>query len=92
MEMKETSFKLLIDNALLEQEKRISSEFRQEIIKQTDRFTSVVDKNNGSMLKISQDIGVLQAKYDGLKTRIWTVGAVSASLSGFLVFLISRLI
>lgn len=39
--------KLLIDNSLLEQEKRLSREFRQELEVQTGRLTSSIDKQNG---------------------------------------------
>ena len=35
--------KLLIDNSLLEQEKRLSKEFRSELEVQTNRLTTVVE-------------------------------------------------
>jgi hypothetical protein len=92
MEMKEGTFKLLIENALLEQEKRLSSEFRREMVTQTDRFTKIVDGHNSTVIGITQDIAKLQVYQSNLKTRVWTIGAVCGSVSGLLVFIIDRII
>jgi len=41
-----TEVKLLIDNSLLEQEKRLSKEFREELDLQTTKLIDAVEKQN----------------------------------------------
>lgn len=92
MDMKEGAFKLLIDNALLEQEKRLSSEFRREMSIQTERFTKIVDGHNGNVMQMNKSITELEVKLDALKIRIWAVGAVCTGFGGFLGFVVARVV
>lgn len=90
--MNENSFKLLIENALLEQEKRITKEYRAEMIIQTDRFASLVEVHNGNLQTMSTSLVKLEIKVDQLKVRIWAVGVACSTLGGFVGFFISKLI
>ena len=42
----DSEMKLTIDNSLLEQEKRITKEFRDELAEQTKNLTAAIDKQN----------------------------------------------
>lgn len=91
MEMNETQFKLLIDNALLEQEKRLTTEYRREMTVQTDRFTSIVDKHNGNVIALTKAITQLEVKYDALKIRIWAVGGSCSVFGGLVGFFVAKI-
>lgn len=92
MDINEKTFSLLIENALLEQEKRLSAQFRVEMNSQTDRFTRIVDNHNTSVSAITQKLVELSVKVDALKIRIWAVGAICTTTGGFLGFFLSKVI
>lgn len=95
--------KLLIDNSLLEQEKRLSKEFRQELESQTNRLTNAIDKQNGlysdQIVELNKDIATLNSVVDNLKSRVsgiraqmLVVATACTTLGGFLGFFLSQII
>lgn len=93
--------KLLIDNSLLEQEKRLSKEFRDELDSQTNKLISAVEKQNllysDQIIQLTKDITTLNGVVDNLKARISNiraqmviVGTACATLGGFMGFLIAQ--
>lgn len=88
--MQQDQFKLLIENALLEQEKRLGIEFRKELKQHTDDIARLVDGHTTKMLTLATQVGKLEVKVTDLKTRIWTISTVSAGIGGAIVFLLDR--
>lgn len=95
--------KLLIDNSLLEQEKRLSKEFRSELEVQTNRLTSVVEKQNimysNQIVELNKDVATLNTIVDtlkgrisGIKAQMIVVATACTTLGGFLGFFISQVI
>lgn len=95
--------KLLIDNSLLEQEKRLSKEFRSELEVQTARLTSVVEKQNlmysNQIVELNKDVATLNTVIDnlrnnikGIKTQMTVVGTACATLGGLVGFFIAQMI
>lgn len=96
-----TEVKLLIDNSLLEQEKRITKEFRDELDTQTNKLISAVEKQNllysDQIIQLTKDVTMLNGVVDNLKARISNiraqmviVGTACATLGGFMGFLIAQ--
>lgn len=97
-----TEVKLLIDNSLLEQEKRLSKEFRDELDTQTEKLISAVEKQNllysDQIITLNKDVASLNSVVDNLKARISNiraqmliVGTACTTLGGFAGFLIAQL-
>lgn len=97
-----TEVKLLIDNSLLEQEKRLSKEFREELDSQTAKLISAVEKQNllysDQIITLNKDVASLNSVVDNLKARISNiraqmiiVGTACTTLGGFAGFLIAQL-
>lgn len=95
--------KLLIDNSLLEQEKRLSKEFRQELESQTNRLTNAIDKQNGlyadQIVELNKDVATLNSVVENLKSRIsgiraqmLVVATACTTLGGFLGFFLAQMI
>lgn len=95
--------KLLIDNSLLEQEKRLSKEFRSELEVQTNRLTSVVEKQNqlysDQIIMLNKDVATLNSVVDNLKGRISgikaqmvVVATACATLGGMVGFFVAQMI
>lgn len=95
--------KLLIDNSLLEQEKRLSKEFRTELENQTNRLTNSIDKQNGlyagQIVELNKDIATLNTVVDnlkgrisGIKAQITIVGTACATLGGLFGFFIAQIV
>ena len=95
--------KLLIDNSLLEQEKRLSKEFRSELEVQTSRLTTVVEKQNqmysDQIIALNKDVAALNGVIDnlksnikGVKTQVAVVGSACATLGGLVGFFISQMV
>lgn len=95
--------KLLIDNSLLEQEKRLSKEFRSELEVQTTRLTSVVEKQNkmysDQIIALNKDVAALNGVIDnlkgnirGIKTQIAVVGTACATLGGLVGFFVAQFV
>ena len=97
-----TEVKLLIDNSLLEQEKRLSKDFRYELDAQTNKLISAVEKQNllysEQIINLNKDVTALNGVVDNLKGRISNikaqmaiVGTSCATLGGFFWFLIAQI-
>ena len=97
-----TEVKLLIDNSLLEQEKRLSKDFRYELDAQTNKLISAVEKQNllysEQIINLNKDVTALNGVVDNLKGRISNikaqmaiVGTACATLGGLLGFFIAQL-
>jgi SMC interacting uncharacterized protein involved in chromosome segregation len=97
-----TEVKLLIDNSLLEQEKRLSKDFRYELDAQTNKLISAVEKQNllysEQIINLNKDVTALNGVVDNLKGRISNikaqmaiVGTACATLGGFVGFLIAQI-
>lgn len=95
--------KLTIDNSLLEQEKRLNREFRSELEVQTNRLTSVVEKQNqmysDQIISLNKDVAALNGVIDnlksnirGIKVQITVVGTACATLGGLLGFFVAQLV
>lgn len=95
--------KLLIDNSLLEQEKRLSKEFRSELEVQTTRLTNVVEKQNqlysDQIIMLNKDVATLNTVVDALKSRISgikaqmvVVATACTTLGGLIGFFISQIV
>ena len=95
--------KLLIDNSLLEQEKRLSKEFRSELEVQTSRLTTVVEKQNqmysDQIISLNKDVAALNGVIDnlkgnikGIRTQVAVVGSACATLGGLVGFFVAQLI
>lgn len=95
--------KLLIDNSLLEQEKRLSKEFRSELEVQTNRLTTVVEKQNqmysDQIISLNKDVAALNGVIDnlkgdirGIKLQITVVGTACATLGGLIGFFVAQII
>lgn len=95
--------KLLIDNSLLEQEKRLSKEFRSELEVQTSRLTTVVEKQNqmysDQIIALNKDVASLNGVIDnlkgnirGIKTQMTVVGTACATLGGLVGFFIAQMV
>ena len=93
--------KLLIDNSLLEQEKRLSKEFRDELDTQTTKLIDAVEKQNklysDQIITLNKDIALLnsvvenlKSKVNGVRTQVTVVGTACATLGGFMGFLIAQ--
>lgn len=94
--------KLLIDNSLLEQEKRLSKEFRSELEVQTTRLTNVVEKQNqlysDQIIMLNKDVATLNTVVDNLKGRISgikaqmvVVATACTTLGGLIGFFVAQL-
>lgn len=94
--------KLLIENALLEQEKRLSKEFRDELTMQTNNLLQAIEKQNSlysdniialnkTVTALEKDIQTLRGRLKVITAQIAIVGAVSATLGGFVGYLIDHL-
>ncbi len=97
-----TEVKLLIDNSLLEQEKRLSKEFRDELDLQTDKLINAVEKQNklysDQIIALNKDVATLntvvenlKSKVNGVHLQVTVVGTACATLGGFVGFLIAQL-
>ncbi len=97
-----TEVKLLIENALLEQEKRLAKEFRMELTAQTDNLLRAIEKQNSlysdniialnkTVTALEKDIQTLRGRLKVITAQIAIVGAVSATLGGFIGYLIDHL-
>ena len=95
--------KLLIDNSLLEQEKRLSKEFRSELEVQTTRLTNVVEKQNqlysNQIIMLNKDVATLNTVVDSLKGRISgikaqmvVVATACTTLGGLIGFFIAQIV
>lgn len=95
--------KLLIDNSLLEQEKRLSREFRSELEVQTGRLTGVVEKQNlmysNQIVELNKDVAALNTIVDNLKGRIsgikaqmLVVATACTTLGGLVGFFIAQMV
>lgn len=95
--------KLLIDNSLLEQEKRLSKEFRSELEVQTTRLTNVVEKQNqlysDQIIMLNKDVATLNTVVDALKSRISgikaqmvVVATACTTLGGLIGFFVAQLV
>lgn len=95
--------KLLIDNSLLEQEKRLSKEFRSELEVQTTRLTNVVEKQNqlysDQIIMLNKDVATLNTVVDSLKGRISgikaqmvVVATACTTLGGLIGFFVAQII
>lgn len=95
--------KLLIDNSLLEQEKRLSKEFRQELESQTNRLTLAIDKQNvlyaDQIVELNKDVATLNSVVENLKSRIsgiraqmLVVATACTTLGGFIGFFLAQII
>lgn len=98
-----TEVKLLIDNSLLEQEKRLSKEFRDELDAQTNKLISAVEKQNklysDQIITLNKDIATLntvvenlKSKVNSVRTQITVVGTACTALGGLLGFFIAQLV
>lgn len=94
--------KLLIDNALLGQEKRLTKEFRDELDIQTAKLIEAVEKQNklysDQIITLNKDVATLNTVVENLKSRISNVkaqiaviGTACTVLGGFVGFLIGQL-
>jgi len=97
-----TEVKLLIDNSLLEQEKRLSKEFREELDLQTTKLIDAVEKQNklysDQIITLNKDIATLntvvenlKSKVNSVRTQITVVGTACTALGGLLGFFIAQL-
>ncbi len=97
-----TDVKLLIDNSLLEQEKRLSKEFRDELDLQTDKLINAVEKQNklysDQIIALNKDVATLntvvenlKSKVNGVRLQVTVVGTACATLGGLLGFFIAQL-
>lgn len=97
-----TEVKLLIDNSLLEQEKRLSKEFRDELDLQTDKLINAVEKQNklysDQIIALNKDVATLnsvvenlKSKVNGVRVQMGVVGTACATLGGLLGFFIAQL-
>lgn len=88
--------KLTIDNSLLEQEKRLSKEFRSELELQTQKLTDAIDKQNSmysnQIIQLNKDVTELKGKISNMKTQIAVVSSVCTALGGLIGFFISQLV
>lgn len=95
--------KLLIDNSLLEQEKRITKEMRAELETQTNRLTNVVEKQNqlysDQIIMLNKDVATLNSVVDNLKGRIsgikaqmLVVATACTTLGGLIGFFIAQIV
>ena len=98
-----TEVKLLIDNALLGQEKRLTKEFRDELDIQTAKLIEAVEKQNklysDQIITLNKDIATLNTVVENLKsnlnsvrTQITLVGTACTALGGLLGFFIAQLV
>lgn len=98
-----TEVKLLIDNSLLEQEKRLSKEFRDELDLQTDKLINAVEKQNklysDQIIALNKDVATLntvvenlKSKVNGVRLQVTVVGTACATLGGLLGFFIAQLV
>ena len=89
------SIKLLIDNSLLEQEKRLTLTFNNKIDTQTEKITKTVNEQNVAystqLIAQAKSIGVLETKMAAVNVKLATVGAVSAALGGLIGFFVANL-
>lgn len=103
MQPTKDEIKLLIDNSLLEQEKRLTKEMRSELETQTNRLTSVVEKQNqlysDQIIALNKDVATLNGVVDNLKSKISSikiqmtvVGTACATLGGLLGFFVAQLV
>ncbi len=95
--------KLLIDNSLLEQEKRLSKEFRQELESQTNRLTAAIDKQNilyaDQIVELNKDVATLntivenlKSKISGIRAQMLVVATACTTLGGFIGFFLAQII
>ena len=95
--------KLLIDNSLLEQEKRLGKEFRDELELQTKKLIDAVEKQNklysDQIITLNKDVATLNSVVETLKGRISNVkaqitviGTACTVLGGFFGFLIAQFV
>lgn len=95
--------KLLIDNSLLEQEKRLSKEFRQELEVQTNRLTSSIDKQNGlyagqivelnkDIVKLNGVVDTLKSRVSGIRAQMVVVATACTTLGGLIGFFIAQIV
>ena len=96
-----TEAKLLIDNALLEQEKRLSKEFRDELDTQTTKLIDAVEKQNKlyseQIINLNKDVATLntvvsalKGRISNVKSQITVIGASCTVLGGFFGFLAAQ--
>lgn len=91
-----SEIKLLIDNALLEQEKRITKEMREELANQTKNLTDAIEKQNslysGQIISLNKDVTKLESAVKALKIQMAVVGTASLSVGGLVGFFIAQLV
>lgn len=91
-----SEMKLTIDNSLLEQEKRITKEFRDELAEQTKNLTAAIDKQNllysKQIIDLTAEVATLKVKVSSINTRIAVVGSVCTALGGLIGFFIAQLV
>jgi uncharacterized protein YlxW (UPF0749 family) len=101
--MNKDEIKLMMKNELLEQEKRISSEFRSELETQTTRLTTVVEKQNAmysnQIVELNKDVATLnsvvnslQNKISGVRAQMVVTATACTTLGGLIGFFVSQLI
>lgn len=88
--METQSIKLLVDNALLEQEKRLTTDFRKEMEHHSEKIAKSVSEQsklyNDALFTNTRDIATLNEKVKGLRSAMITVGASCGTLGGFIGF------
>lgn len=88
--------KLLVENALLEQEKRITKEIRVELQDQTNKLTGAIDKQNlmysEQIIGLNREVTALQIRVSSIKNQVAVVGAVCSALGGLIGFFVAQLI
>lgn len=95
--------KLLIDNSLLEQEKRLAKEFRTELEAQTMRLTAAIDKQNqlysDQIISLNKDVTALEgmvtslkSQLRGIKAQLVVTGTACATLGGLVGFFVAQLV
>lgn len=96
VESQNTTIKLLVENALLEQEKRLTSDFRKEMEHHFEKISrTVTDQSktySDSLIQNARDIATMNEKIKGLKASMITVGAACGTVGGFIGFIAAIII
>ncbi len=90
IETQNVAIKLLVENALLEQEKRLTTDFRREMEHHSEKISrTVTDQSrtySEALIQNAKDIATLTEKIKSLKTTMITVGAACGTVGGFIGF------
>jgi hypothetical protein len=96
IESQNVTIKLLVENALLEQEKRLTSDFRKEMEHHSEKIArTVADQSrtySKALIDNAKDIATLNEKIKTMKTTMITVGAACGTLGGFVGFIAALII